>query len=571
MPSYAHKKLLEEIQRIDALPGNDAKLADWVKAEGHLDFLKQNALSDEVVIYASGPYAFVTSIIVPNEVLFPLEKQDLLRWSGNPYGGIASYVYGGGRSDVWIERTTSIDHSKVLQKGKDLIFGRTFEGWTGDGNTYFELNQEFSHLAGIHWRPEHGSYCHFDQNGDLEHIVSATYRGDLGSVSLVSASWPKLEQYLAISKCSLVRMFDFTLLRRENFTSWGDGAEVVNDTSDELFYRQKLAGLAGYTRGIQILPLRRPAEQIYADFTGGWFTPKQRDYAEFIAHDWRNKTVTKISTDPKATTNYFEAGKNTLPFELSPAFFRPEVLSKYKTDREKYTIQERSIHCRSAWYLEAYDVNEAGQVHAYICYLRNLPYSEQLHWLSFNEAPKGNISERAFTNDFQGQFVTYRHPREQIMSILRRWKDRGVTWWKLREEALLNRANTPLTASRDEWAEAFLDLSQLINEGFEAKAVRKMLDAQAVSHAPDDKPLALLEKLITNATGAEEPVSLSALRHVQQIRSKVKGHAGTTEGKKLADEAITQHGSFTKHFEHACQLASAELETIERICGRHQV
>lgn len=120
MPSYAHKKLLEEIQRIDALPGNDAKLADWVKAEGHLDFLKQNALSDEVVIYASGPYAFVTSIIVPNEVLFPLDKQDLLRWSGNPYGGIASYVYGGGRSDVWIERTTSIDHSKVLEKGKDL-------------------------------------------------------------------------------------------------------------------------------------------------------------------------------------------------------------------------------------------------------------------------------------------------------------------------------------------------------------------------------------------------------------------------------------------------------------------
>lgn len=571
MPSYAHKKLAEEIQRIDALPGSDAKLAEWIKAEAHLDFLQRNALSDEVVLYASGPYAFVTSILVPNDILFPLDKEDLLRWSGNPYSSIASYVYGGGRNDVWIESTTSINGSEVLAKGKDLVFGRNFEGWTGDGNTYFEVNQEYTHLAGIHWRPEHGSYCHFDQNGDLEHVVSATYRGDEGSVSLVSASWPKLEEYLAVSKCSLVRLFDFTLLRRENFNGWGDGGEATVDTADDLFYRQKFTGLAGYTRGVQILLPRKPVEDIYNDFTGGWFTPKQREHAEFIAQDWRNNRIVRISTDPKATTNYFQAEDNDLPFELSPAFFRPEVLSKYKSDREKYRIEDRGIHCRSAWYLRGYDVNEAGQVHAYICDLRNLPYSEQLHWQSYNEEPKDKISERAFTSDFKGQFVSHRHPREQVMSILRRWKDRGVGWWSIRDENLIHRANTPLTSSRDEWADAFLDLSQLIVEGFETKAIRKMLDAQGVAYTPDDRTLALLEKLITNATGAEEPISLAALRQVQLIRSKAKGHAGSTEGKKLADDAIAQHGSYTKHFEQVCQLVSAELETIERVCGRHQV
>ena len=91
-----------------------------------------------------------------------------------------------------------------------------------------------------------------------------------------------------------------------------------------------------------------------------------------------------------------------MPFELSPAFFRPEVLLKYKADRDKYTVDEvrQFISCRGAWGLESHDVNDSGQVHAYLCYLRHLPYQEQLHWKSHNEEPKGTISKRAFENDF---------------------------------------------------------------------------------------------------------------------------------------------------------------------------
>jgi hypothetical protein len=61
----------------------------------------------------------------------------------------------------------------------------------------------------------------------------------------------------------------------------------------------------------------------------------------FIAEDWRHKKIAEISTDPVATTNYFLAKENDLPFELSSAFFKPEVLSKYKTDRDKYTVDDR--------------------------------------------------------------------------------------------------------------------------------------------------------------------------------------------------------------------------------------
>jgi hypothetical protein len=80
------------------------------------------------------------------------------------------------------------------------------------------------------------------------------------------------------------------------------------------------------------------------------------------------------------------------------------VLLKYKADSEKYRLQDRSISCRGAWHLDTYDINEAGQIHTYLIYLRNLPYEEQLYWKAFNEEPKAPISKRAVATDFEGSW-----------------------------------------------------------------------------------------------------------------------------------------------------------------------
>jgi hypothetical protein len=566
MASYSHKKLKDQMLRLDAAPVEPEVFAQWTDASAHLRFLQANAPPGEIVIYGSGPFSLIQSIVVPNDALATAKKSDLLAWSCNPYTSAASYCYGGGRQNMWIDRTTTRG-SEVLNAGADLVFGRTFEGWSGDGRTYFELNQKFAHLAGIHWRPEYGSYCHYDRNGDLEHVVSITTRSDREDVALVSFTWPKLEEYLVIADCSLVRMFDFTLVRRDSFAGWSPGPEEIVEQRDDLFYRRKLSGEAGYTRGVQIIRARHTPDQIDARVMAGWSGREDEQYVEFVARDWRNRTVVKISTDPAATTNYFEAAQNNLPFELSPAFFRPEVLSKYKTDREKYTLGERDIQCRAVWSLRGYDVNEAGQIHAYICDLARLPYSEQLHWLSFNEEPKAGISERALVNDFEGEFVSFMHPREEILGILTRWRDRKVEWWTLRDEDLLSRANPPLTSSKDEWGDAIMDLSKLVVEGFDLKFIRSKLDQAAIGYTPQEQSISLLEKFLRHAHSEGRSVQLAGMRGAQHIRSKVKGHAGSSEGKQLAHDAISNHGSFADHFRHVCGLIAAELEIIERAFG----
>ena len=566
MHNYNHKKLIETIIKLDTPPGDEAKFAEWVKADAHIDFLRGNAESDEVVIYASGPYTFMHSVVVPNERLAPVDRDDLMGWNFNPYQSIASYVSGGGREGVWLERGLTSTGTKTQAGGVQLIFGRTFEGWTGPGCFFLVLHQEFAHLTGIHWRPEKRAYCRFNGQGDIDPVVSVTTREDKDSdIALVSFRWEQLEESLAASNSSLERMFDFTLYKRPGFGGWSRNRTEENiEESDAFFYKRSIDGPAAYTRGVQIIRPRRSEEVVHKDIVDGWFGQKSKQYVEFIAYDWRNEVVRKISTDPKETTNYFVAKDNALPYELSPAFFRPEVLLKYKGDRDKYTVGDRDVSCRAAWHMKGIDVNEAGQIHAYIVYLRDLPYTEQLHWLSFNEPPKTGISKRAVTTDFEGQFSNLPDSLQDILTTVRRWHDKKVAWWKLRDDKLLDRVNTPLTTSRDEWAEAFMDLAKLIVEGFETTPLRQKLDAAQVPYDKEkDRTIAMLEKLLNVGNTSGETKKLTGLRTVQNLRSKAKGHAGGSEAEELAQQALMEHETFANHFKHVCKLVADDTDAIE--------
>lgn len=567
MHNYVHKKLIEAIAKLDEVPEDSQAFSEWIKAEAHLSFLRQNAQMDELVIYASGEFTFINTVVVPNDRLTPINREDLMRWSLSPYKSIAGYVWGGGRDDVWLERGLSGTGTTTLEGALQLIFGRTFEGWSGPGVNYYELHQEYAHLARIHWRPEMRAYCRYNDDGDLDPLVSVTSRDDKGSnMALVSFKWEPLEEYLAVSRTSLVRMFDLTLLRRSEFSGWSDEAPDEIQESDHFFYKRKvMPSHAAYIRGVQIISPHREEKTIFTGIKQGWSGKKDKKYAEFTAYDWRNDRIAKISTDPSATTSYFDARENSLPYELSPSFFRPEVLLKYKADRDKYTVGERDVSCRAAWQLKGIDVNEAGQLHAYICDLRGLPYAEQLHWLSFNEPPKAGISKRAIANDFQGQWVTFMEPLRKVLSIVRRWHDERIPWWVLRDNTLLERVNTPLTTSRDEWAEAFMDLAKLVVEGFEMKFTRGKLDAVRVHYEEQDKTIALLEKFLNKGDTSDEIRRLAGLRTVQHLRSKLKGHVGGNEATQLAQDALMEHETFANHFRHVCTQVADELETIEKL------
>jgi hypothetical protein len=190
-----------------------------------------------------------------------------------------------------------------------------------------------------------------------------------------------------------------------------------------------------------------------------------------------------------------------------------------------------------------------------------------LHWLSFNEPPKASISERAVANDFKGEWVAFMKPLQKVLSVVRHWHDKKVAWWTLRDAKLLVRVNTPLTASRDEWAEALMDLAKLVVEGFETKPIRAKLDAAQVPYEKEDKTIALLEKLLYKKDTSGELQKLVGLRTVQLLRSKVKGHVSGSESEQLAQDALMEHETFGNHFDHVCTQVADDLDTIEQLMG----
>lgn len=115
LPNYEHKKLIEAIVRLDEVPEDSPAFSEWIKAEAHLSFLRQNAQADELVIYASGEYTFINAVIVPTDRLTPINREDLMRWSLTSYGSIAGYTWGGGRDDLWIERGLSGTGTTTLE------------------------------------------------------------------------------------------------------------------------------------------------------------------------------------------------------------------------------------------------------------------------------------------------------------------------------------------------------------------------------------------------------------------------------------------------------------------------
>ena len=288
-----------------------------------------------------------------------------------------------------------------------------------------------------------------------------------------------------------------------------------------------------------------------------------KQYAIFKAHDWKNNQLAEVSCGPTALASYFDKD-SPLPFQTTPAFFRPDVLLKYKSDSEKYTLDHRSISVRGGWYLKSYDVNEEGQVHAYLYDLANLPYSEQLYWQSFNEWPKAGISKRAYETDFEGNFSTMPDPLLDLKYEVAKLDKLAPDWWRPRGEAAVQAVHYPATASSEEWSNAMLALDQLVVEGFVVKTIRAKLQAQGRKPDVSWQSVRLLQEWLEQAglDAEEAAATVEPLKRVHFLRSKTKGHLAETEKQALIKSAIKEHGSLAAHFRN---LVAEVQNSFDRI------
>ena len=575
MVSFEHKQLVDLLGKADATPPSTEDYPPWFRGHRHLELLRHDVLLDEVTLAGLGSASScINSYVVPAD--HPALKHPRTGWkrlSPNPYHcDAASYTWvwsmSGEYANPRVEPTDGARLGNRLQGATPLVYFRDIQGLTANDPTPIEINQQFVHASGIYWRQQRSAYCRIDHRGDWADIVSVSTAKRYPGTSLVSCRRDDLDLHLVAMDAVLVRSFEF-LMRRPARAFDVDYRKHVDrdvDTPDGFHYvEQYNEGHFGAVRGVQVISLRLASSEIEQLVKEGRIVdPEESLPVEFVVLDWRNKEISTVSTDKETTTNYFEADSNDLPYETSPAAFRPDVLLKYKADTEKCSVREGWIDCRGAWSLKSYSVNDAGQVMVYICYLRHLPHEELLHWKSFNEEPKTGLSERAITTDFEGQWPEEMTPREMLVDVLQRWASRELEWWKWRPaESPEVRVVVPRTSSRDEWQSALGQLSNDVTEGFSDKALRRILEGHENDVDKNMRSIALLERILRANGELEGDQKLVALRELNHARNLGPAHAGQSDANDFVNEVLQQHETFAAHFEYLCEMLAGELTLIE--------
>lgn len=560
---------MRDMQAIWEPPSSEALRVAWVGgAEDSVAFLKSNSTHEEMILYASGPSVLIHGVLAPTSQVSPADQDDLMHDFIDPEASwCIERAYGGGEGHrIYLEPPLRTHRSESLIGGEKLVFRRRFQG-VDEGPTPVEISQKLVHALDLYFIAERSAYCRLDARGDIEDVIRVIRfkEADRQYDAVVTMLTKDLTQYMVVAGMSLVFFFDFTRFVPSNFGGWNDLGRKEFRAPD-LFYNGGSGAGASYVNGRMVC---RPAIKL-EDLIADWKREQDgsdRKYASFKIHDRKNNQHVETCCSPEHLSNYFQ--KSDLPWEISPAFFRPEVLHRFKADPEKFTMDNYSISCRGAWYLKSYDINDAGQVHAYIGDFAHLPWEEQIYWQSFNEWPKGAISKRAHQSDILGEFSTEYDPLNSIKRKVRLLDDAARSWWKPRDEKLADAARYPATDSVLEWGNEILALDQYLVEGFLDKPLRMLIEARGGKPEPSWRSIRLLQAYFeaTGRTPEDAEAAVAPLKTLHNLRTPLRGHASPSAKRAAEVHARMAFGTLRAHYTDLAGKCDRTLDAILKSFG----
>lgn len=530
----------------------------WIDFTDDLEFLVCSSTQHIPIYISKGPF-FLYSVFVSRRKLTGNYVNNLLKWNMSVSAG---WGYGYGfdqetkKPEAFIFPPLNSTGSSILDEGEALVFLRSLYH---NGDTYLELNQRLAHILDIHKVDHRNAYCKVDeQTGDLVDVISFSQDDDI----VCTIDKKSLDFYMFLTDTVLVQLFDVTRWKSGSFNGWQQQREeaIYRDSRNGLYARRfhniDHDGFkeAGYLRGFHIIRRQRSDKQIISELTGE--NRKKKTYAKFIAIDWKHNKVSKCSCDPEKLGNYFV--ESDLPYGISPAFFRPEVMSKYKQDTDKYEISSDNIDCRGAWSLR-YRMNDAGQIQVYLIDLGHLPSNEQLYWQSFNEQPKAGVADHVIKRDFYGSWDLPSDPLEKLKQLLKdfpsaHYHGEKVTIMRHPTEKQLAKLTYVLTDSPKEWADQILELAKVLGDGLSKVELRKV----AKYHKCDDSQagsITLLKKCL-EAKGVEAEDMQVIVQPLQTLYGLRSSGGIAHAGKSAPNEDLKLHYR---------KLVEASKEAIERL------
>jgi len=531
------------------------ELKTWLSHQNSLEFLLSTTKGD-VPIYISAGNFFLYSLIVSLDKLGEDYVDDLLNWSfpvSSGYGYGSSHLKGESIPRIW--EPMEFTGSEILNNSLPIFFLRGFP----DHEQYIEINQRISHVLEMHWVEEKKAWCKLNELGEKVPVAYSVQENDLILCTLFEE---ELEFYLFLANSCLIRFFDIYRSSNEGTQERIKQERLIKCEKAELFARHILYGdpenpVTSILRGFQIIRNKRPREELFLRLEG----KEPRQFASFLIWDWKHQCVIEWSSDPEQIGNYFV--KSDLPFGTSPAFFKPEVLLRYRQDPSRFQFDDRWIHCKGAWSIR-YDINEESQVHVYICDLSLLPYQEQLYWKAFNEPPKAGISQRALKTDFDAEWDDSYNPLQSLKEILKEFpqkdeKGNPCQIWQMRKVSKsrdIGFLGYVVTGGQKEWGDQILALARILVDGLNTPYINDFAEALACR----DQELGSIKQLarimeVIGIPQEETKIIIDPLQELWDLRSNIAAHPN----REPPNCDLCQH--FKKLLEK-CEVAMRKLSEL---------
>ncbi|MFH0702231.1 MAG: hypothetical protein V2B14_01665 [bacterium] len=434
--------------------------------------------------------------------------------------------------------------------------------WHGVKESYNEISEEFRFFHNLYFDGKNNKYIKIDEDGNEDDAI--IFENDCIKIKLLY-----IRQFLAIKENVLLIQIDSVYSSKYSLEelSLNKKNEDYKTNDDIYYYTFWLKELSlGEDKTVSrllgkkvIYPLPKEKSGIYP------YNKKERKYLDFIIGIDESGQEITYNCNPDNLANNFGANKGA-PNYLTPVFFKKEVLTKYYSYPEKYTVKDSNIRCGGLWDLRI-DNNHLEYVNVYLGDLgKYISSNEQLYWKSFNIASDSNISNTRFKRDVSAEWVDPERADLCFKSILNVFQEKWEKKYEwnffkpLTEEDAYRYSSLriPLNNSQLEFDGQIGNLAIIIIDSLNIKEINKYINP-----SKEDKGIDRLEQFFVKKDFKGYKEHIDFLRNLQSLRSTGVAHRKGENYEKIVKIFKIDENDLQKVFEDILIKAISFIKYLE--------
>lgn len=448
------------------------------------------------------------------------------------------------------------------EDAEPLIFVRSFSDFHP---SYPEISEEFRFFHNLHFNEKRSAFVKFDQSGNEDVVVKY-------SKDRILIRTKEIREYLSIRNRYLAIYFDIFRSSYLNIQEIPEDQIISKVYEKSYCYHicvsENTFGMDDFLtysnlRGKKIIaPLPKSKVNIWP-----YDKRKKERFQKFIICIDKNGENIYHTCDPNKLSNYF--GKNpNAPDYLTPVFFKREVLQKYYSKPEIFSVEDSFLRCGSTWGLRM-DNHQPDVVIAYLGDLgRNLPASERDYWLHFNIPPVGKMSRVKFLRDFMAEAA---EPEGADLLFKQEYKYLNESWqkkysWTLfcelaeQDKHFFKNLRLLLNNSQSEFDFQVLSLAKVLIDALNEAEIEK----RTPNLPPNSKGITKLESFLKAQGFSNVEQGIQFLRDLQSIRSMGVAHLKGSNFKDVYTRLQMDKRELKIVFEDMLRLGTAFLQILNK-------